>query len=69
VAKGEVYRSGNNRVIIKDTGKQVDIYLTGKGERDHCHYWVDKSSGKSGVDHRGYCDWCNPELSGKSGSK
>jgi len=71
MSKGEAYRSGSDRVVVKDTGKQVDVYVTGKGEKDHCHYWVDKSSGKSGVEHRGQCDWCNPNLAGssKSGNK
>ncbi len=42
----------NERMIIKDSSKQTDIYLSRKNEEKHDHIWFDKEKGKPGADLR-----------------
>jgi len=62
---------GGHSVTVKDGdhasgSNKADVYISGSGEKDHCHLWVDKD-GNSGTVHRGQCDECSESSS--SGGK
>ena len=46
---------------------QHDYYVGKEGSSDHCHGWNNKSTGESGVVHRGECKVCEDNSS--SGGK
>jgi len=56
-----VHKQGSNVVVVKETEKKVDVYVTGQGEEKHDHLWVEKDTGKSGTEHRGQCDQCSDD--------
>lgn len=42
-----------------------DEYTSKSGDGgNHCHLWVNKDSGESGVVHRGHCKVCDDNRSG-----
>lgn len=45
----EIKYGPNERLIIKNSDKQIDIYLSRKGEEKHDHIWIDKEDRKVGA--------------------
>lgn len=53
----------------KSTETRADEYVSNKGDGgNHCHLWVNKEEGESGVVHRGACKVCDDERTGTGGS-
>lgn len=49
----------------KSNSSEGHDFTSKSGEGDkHCHLWVDKESGESGVVHRGACKVCDDSDSG-----
>lgn len=46
----------------RSNDSRADEFTSNKGDgENHCHLWVNKESGESGVEHRGYCNVCDDE--------
>ena len=44
---------------------RADEFVNKPGDGgDHCHLWVNKDTGDSGVEHRGHCKVCDDDKSG-----
>lgn len=43
---------------VQSNDSQSNYYVGSKETGDHCHMWKDKTSGESGVVHRGSCKVC-----------
>lgn len=43
---------------------RADDWSSKTGSDSHCHLWVDKSKGETGVVHRGDCKVCDDQGSG-----
>ena len=61
--KDKTYRSGEHRATTKKRKDRFDLFVTGKGEKKHCHYYYNKKTGESGMVHRGQCDSCSDKWS------
>ncbi len=42
-----------NFVVVKENERQVDVYIGDSKSGDHCHWWFDKETKESGMEHRG----------------
>jgi len=58
------WKDGGHWGTTQNSGSQSNYYVGKSGSGDHCHMWNDKSSGKSGVEHRGSCKVCDDKKSG-----
>lgn len=60
-------RDNTDFVKGKSNEKKADEYAGKVGDHKHCHLWVDKNTGSTGVVHRGSCKVCDDRNA--SGSK
>lgn len=58
------WKDGSHWGKTHSNDKQSNYYVGKSGSSSHCHSWKEKSSGKSGVVHRGSCKVCDDKSSG-----
>ena len=68
MAKKVVESDDTHDVVTKTSDKRADEFVSKKGDgANHCHLWVNKDTGKSGVVHRGACKVCDDNNSSSGG--
>ena len=54
-------RTDNRFEKAETTGNQINYYVGNNETGDHCHMYVDTTTGNAGVEHRGECAVCEDE--------